>query len=89
MAKSKHVNNPWGGFFFVLPSILAMVVFVYGMIGWTVNVSFGKRVNAYTNAKGYVGFKNYKDLFGDSEFTHAFTNLLKFTGVFKIGRAHV
>ena len=85
MAKSKHVNNPWGGFFFVLPSILAMVVFVYGMIGWTVNVSFGKRVNAYTNAKGYVGFKNYKDLFGDSEFTHAFTNLLKFTGVFMIG----
>ena len=61
MAKSKHVNNPWGGFFFVLPSILAMVIFVYGMIGWTVNVSFGKRVNAYTNAKGYVGFKNYKD----------------------------
>ena len=85
MAKSKHVNNPWGGFFFVLPSILAMVIFVYGMIGWTVNVSLGKKTNAYTTAKGYVGLKNYRDLFADPEFNHALTNLLKFTFVFIIG----
>ena len=83
--KSRHVNNPWGGFFFVLPSILAMAIFVYGMIIWTVNVSLGKKTNAYTTAKGYVGLKNYRDLFVDTEFTHAFGNLLKFTGVFMVG----
>ena len=62
-----------------------MVIFVYGMILWTVNVSLGKRTNAYTTAKGWVGLKNYRDLFADTEFTHAFTNLLKFTGVFMVG----
>ena len=81
----KHVQSPWGGFFFVLPSILAMAVFVYGMIGWTVKESLGKRTNSYTTAKGLVGLKNYRDLFSDPEFVHAFQNLLKFTVVFMVG----
>jgi glucose/mannose transport system permease protein len=83
--EKKHINSPWGGFFFVLPSIIAMAVFVYGMIGWTVNVSLGKKTNSYTTAKGYVGLKNFRGLFADPEFMHAFSNLLKFTGVFMVG----
>jgi len=41
MAKvqSKQVSARIGGFFFVLPSILAIAIFVYGMIAYTFNVS--------------------------------------------------
>ena len=45
----------------VMPSILAVGIFIYGFIGWSVRVSF-------TNWRGllpsyeFVGFKNYIDL---------------------------
>ena len=44
----------------VMPSILAVGIFIYGFIGWSVRVSF-------TNWRGllptyeFVGFKNYID----------------------------
>jgi glucose/mannose transport system permease protein len=81
----KHIQNPWGGFFFVAPSILAMAFFVYGMIGWSIRFSLGNRTNAYTKDNSFQGLKNYTGLLHDPEFTHAFGNLMKFTGVFMIG----
>ena len=81
----KHIQNPWGGFFFVLPSILAMAVFVYGMIGWTLKISFSHLTSSDSTDNSFSGLMNYRDLFSDSEFTHAFSNLLKFTGVFLVG----
>jgi len=83
--KKKHVQSPWGGFVFVLPSILAMAVFVYGMIGWTLKISFSHLNSSDSKDNSFAGLKNYRDLFQDSDFTHAFSNLLKFTGVFLIG----
>ena len=83
--EKKHINNPWGGFIFVLPSIIAIAIFVYGMIGYTVRIAFSNRVNAWTKGWGWAGFKNFTDLFQDSEFTHALGNLLKFTGIFMAG----
>ena len=83
--EKKHINSPWGGFFFVLPSILLVAIFVYGMIGYTFRVAFSKRVNAWTKGWGWSGFKNFSGLFEDPEFTHAFGNLIKFTGIFMIG----
>jgi len=83
--KRKHVHNPWGGFFFVLPSILAIAVFVYGMIGWTLKLSFSHRTNAWSKDNSFAGLSNYTGLLEDPEFTHAFGNLMKFTVVFMIG----
>ncbi len=83
--KKNRVHSPWGGFFFVLPSIIAMAVFVYGMIGYTLRESLMNRTNSYTEDVKYVGFINYVELWQDPEFTHALSNLLKFTAVFMIG----
>ncbi len=83
--KKNRVHSPWGGFFFVLPSIIAMAVFVYGMIGYTLRESLQNRTNSYTEDVKYVGFINYVELWQDPEFTHALSNLLKFTAVFMIG----
>jgi glucose/mannose transport system permease protein len=62
-----------------------MAVFVYGMIGYTVRESLMNRTNSYTEDVKYVGFANYVELWQDPEFTHALSNLLKFTAVFMIG----
>ena len=83
--KKNRVHSPWGGFFFVLPSIIAMAVFVYGMIGFTLRESLQNRTNSYTEDVKFVGLINYIELWQDPEFTHALSNLLKFTAVFMIG----
>jgi glucose/mannose transport system permease protein len=62
-----------------------MAVFVYGMIGYTLRESLMNRTNSYTEDVKYVGFANYIELWQDPEFTHALSNLLKFTAVFMIG----
>ena len=81
----KRIQSPWGGFLFVLPSIIAMAIFVYGMIGWTLKFSFSNRTNAWNKDNSWAGLKNYTGLLEDPEFTHAFSNLVKFTLVFMIG----
>jgi glucose/mannose transport system permease protein len=62
-----------------------MAIFVYGMIGYTFRESLQNRYNAYTTKVDFVGFINYFELWQDPEFTHALSNLLKFTAVFMIG----
>ena len=62
-----------------------MAVFVYGMIGYTLRESLQNRTNSYTEKIEFVGLTNYTDLWEDPEFTHALSNLLKFTLVFMIG----
>jgi glucose/mannose transport system permease protein len=81
----ERVQSPWGGFIFVLPSIIAMAIFVYGMIGYTFLESLENRYNSYTTKIKFVGFVNYTQLWQDPEFTHALSNLLKFTIVFMVG----
>ena len=85
IVKKNRVHSPWGGFFFVLPSIIAMAIFVYGMIGYTLRESLQNRTNSYTKKIEFVGLTNYTELWQDPEFTHALSNLLKFTLVFMIG----
>ena len=83
--RKKRIQNPWGGFFFVLPSIIAMAIFVYGMIGWTLKFSFSNRTSPWKRDNSFAGFARYTELLQDPEFTHAFSNLLKFTIVFMLG----
>jgi glucose/mannose transport system permease protein len=84
-SSKKHIQSPWGGFFFVLPSIIAMAIFVYGMIGWTVKFSLSNRTSAWSKDNSFAGLKNFTGLLEDPEFTHAFSNLVKFTVVFMLG----
>ena len=55
------------------------------MIGWTLKISFSHLNSLDSTDNSFSGLMNYRNLFADSDFTHAFTNLLKFTGVFIIG----
>jgi len=74
-----------GGLFFVLPSIITVIIFVYGMIAWSFNVSLTNKNSVTQKKLEYVGLKNYTDLIHDERFTHALTNLIKFTVVFMLG----
>lgn len=82
---SKRFSTWIGGFLFVLPSIAAVAIFVYGLIAWTLKISLTNRISASIKEPKYIGFQNYRDLLTDSRFTHAFENLLKFTFVFIVG----
>ncbi|MFL7814120.1 MAG: carbohydrate ABC transporter permease [Anaerolineales bacterium] len=68
----------------ISPSILAVAIFVYGFIAWSVRVSL-------SNWKGllpdysWAGLKNYLELFSDPRFMIDIRNTLIFTGVFVIG----
>jgi glucose/mannose transport system permease protein len=68
----------------ISPSILAVLIFVYGFIAWSVRVSLSewKGLNPdYT----WAGFKNYIQLFSDPRFMVDIRNTLVFTVVFVIG----
>jgi glucose/mannose transport system permease protein len=68
----------------ISPSILAVLIFVYGFIGWSIRVSLSnwKGLNPdYT----WAGLKNYIGLFSDPRFHVDIRNTLIFTGVFVLG----
>ncbi len=74
----------WWGVLWVLPSLIAVMIFVYGFIGWTarVSVSAWKGLLAdYT----FVGADNYTALASDPRFHIDIRNTLIFTVVFVFG----
>ena len=77
----------WGpGLLLVLPSIVLIAVFVYGLIGWNVKVSFSD----WRQAQPTSGFDTtaYSELFPpgtDPAWTEAVKHVLLFTGAFMIG----
>ena len=89
MSKSVKNRRPIsariGGLLFVLPSIITVVIFVYGLIIWSVNVSLTNQNSGSKKDIKYVGLKNYTDLISDERFTHSLSNLVKFTVVFILG----
>ena len=84
VAGKKRSSMRIGGLLFVLPSIIAVAVFVYGMILWTLNISLSNRTSGYVEKVEYIGLKNYTDLVVDERFTHALSNLVKFTVTFML-----
>jgi glucose/mannose transport system permease protein len=84
VADRKRSSMKIGGLLFVLPSIIAVAVFVYGMILWTLNISLSNRTSGYVEKVEYIGLKNYTDLVVDERFTHALSNLVKFTVTFML-----
>jgi glucose/mannose transport system permease protein len=84
----RHRLRRWGpGLLLLSPSLIVLAVFVYGLIGWTINLSLQNKHNALPS-KGFVGLQNYDNLFtndiGD-RFTHSLRNLAIFTVVFIVG----
>jgi glucose/mannose transport system permease protein len=54
------------------------------MILWTLNISLSNRTSGYVEKVEYIGLKNYTDLVVDERFTHALSNLVKFTVTFML-----
>ena len=68
----------------VSPSILAILIFVYVFIGWSIRVSLSKW-KGLTPDYTFVGLENYKQLFADPRFHVDIRNTVIFTLVFVIG----
>ena len=72
------------GFALVLPSIVAVGIFVYGFISWSIRVSFSQW-KGLTADYTFVGLKNYLELFCDPRFLVDVRNTVVFTLVFVLG----
>lgn len=68
-------------FLMVLPSIVAIGVFVYGFIGWTGWVSVSNWTS-FVRDLSYNGFAAYSRLFGDFRFLSGLRNVVVFTVLF-------
>lgn len=68
----------------ISPSILAVLIFVYGFIAWSVRVSLSSW-KGLTPDYTWVALKNYIALFSDPRFMVDVRNTMIFTGVFVIG----
>ncbi|MGB5844298.1 MAG: sugar ABC transporter permease [Anaerolineales bacterium] len=72
------------GFLLVLPSIIAVGIFVYGFIAWSVRVSFSDW-KGLTPDYTFAGLRNYLELFADPRFHVDVRNTVIFTLVFVLG----
>jgi glucose/mannose transport system permease protein len=80
----KGIRN-WGpGLLLLSPTIVLIGVFVYGLIGQTVNISLTDR-HSIGPAEDYVGLDNFSALLQEDRFQHAMLNLLTYTIVFMGG----
>ncbi len=68
----------------ITPSILAVLIFIYGFIGWSVRVSLSKWKGLNPDYS-WNGLANYINLFYDPRFAVDVRNTVIFTGVFVIG----
>jgi glucose/mannose transport system permease protein len=65
----------------IMPSLVAIAVFVYGFISWTGYVSFTDW-NTLVKSSNIIGLDNYKFLFDDFRFQSDLRNTLAFTVLF-------
>lgn len=78
-------KEKWLAFAMILPSIIAVAIFVYGFIGWTTRVSFSAWQGMSPDYT-FVGFKNYINLFvNNMRFQVDIKNTLIFTSIFVFG----
>lgn len=81
MLKNK---DRWLQIVLISPSILAVLIFVYGFIGWSVRVSLSNWKGLNPNYT-WAGLKNYIALFSDPRFHVDVRNTVIFTLVFVVG----
>jgi glucose/mannose transport system permease protein len=69
----------------LLPTVLLLGYFVYGLIAWTFNTSLTDKHNARPVPAKHVGFENYVNLFGEDRFLNSLKNLGVLTVAFIVG----
>jgi glucose/mannose transport system permease protein len=81
----RYKKEKWLSFLMVSPSILAVGIFVYGFIAWTIRVSFSDWKGMIPNYT-FVGLKNYTNLItSDPRFMIDVRNTVLFTVPFVLG----
>jgi len=68
----------------ISPSVIAIGIFVYGFIGWSIRVSLSKWKGLIANY-AWAGWSNFEKLFGDPRFHIDVRNTLIFTVFFLTG----
>ena len=90
MRKMRGVRT-WGpGLLMVSPSIVLIGFFVYGLIGWSLNISTTNQNSRFERAPGtspdaHIGLGNYATLFGDPAFIQSLKHLFILAIVYIIG----
>lgn len=79
-----QTKDRWLSFLLVSPSILAVAIFVYGFIAWSVRVSLSEWKGLLPNYN-WAGFSNYINLFSDPRFQIDVRNTAIFSIVFIAG----
>ncbi|WP_099159682.1 carbohydrate ABC transporter permease [Virgibacillus ndiopensis] len=79
--KKRFTKDQWTAIAFLIPSIILILVFVYGFIGWTGYVSLSNW-NTLVPDFSFAGLKNYIYLFNDFRFQADLRNTLFFTILF-------
>ncbi len=69
----------------LLPTVLLLGYFVYGLIAWSFNTSLTNRHTARKGPASYVGFDNYGHLFTEDRFLNSLKNLGVLTVAFIVG----
>jgi len=81
----------WGpGLLLVSPSILLIAFFVYGLIGWSANISTTNQNSRFERAPGtspdaHIGLGNYTNLFANQDFIQSLKHLGILAVVYIVG----
>lgn len=85
MRRRQRAKNWLPGLLLVAPSIILILIFVYGLIGWNFKLALSGKHHDYSDEK-YVGLKNFIDIWHNLTVSETWRisvhNGLVFTGVF-------
>lgn len=81
MTRKKFDSDRLIAILLISPSIIALAIFVYGFIAWTIRVSLSNWVGLMPNYE-WVGLKNYAALLQDPRFHIDIRNTVIFTTLF-------
>src|SRR5699024_12299004 len=79
--RKRITKDQWVAIGFLSPSVILLLIFVYGFIGWTGYVSLSN-YNSIVPDFSFVGLKNYIYLFNDFRFQADFINTVLFILLF-------
>lgn len=80
----RNIRRWLPGLLLVLPSLILVGIFVYGLIFATIHTSMTDQHRQVGDFQ-FVGLQNYRDLFGDEDFRYSLRNLLLYTLTFLVG----
>jgi glucose/mannose transport system permease protein len=82
--RRRRVRNWLPGLLLLLPSIIAIGVFVYGLIGWNIRLALSDKHDEISPAH-FIGLRNFTKLWGEERWKLAVQHAVLFTVVFVAG----